>query len=395
MEPLRLSSLLEYVTITILISRLYICVGGSTTVTSTAPVNPVEADGIFSLRCEVLKMKPNQEMAIFRTINGQTKRLSLNDEVLDDAGDRVYLAVRQMNDGSTVYLLSIMKVTTLDEGIYLCKIFDVNSQELVSQDSLKLQVMYVPGESDPDCANVDSLNVIEGKPISLNCSSEIANPAVDIQWSRTGGAKVPETRQSIQGSRVYLGFTFQPTLKDHNVVFLCEISSPMFPEFAQTCHIGPFQVYRNPNIVHEEGATDSTHIEVPSLGEDHVTRPKSNTEHTLETGLGTKCHDICSSQRSPVLYWIIATIVACFLTILFFIMGIILVLKFRRLNVKPKPTYYIAQHPMDDIYTELECRRGDSTVYMSLGKSAQAQRGPTLEAITDDLEKQYEIKQTI
>ena len=139
MEPLKLSSLLECVTTTILILGLYICVAGSTTVTSSAPVNPVEADGIFSLRCEVLKMKQNQEMAIFRTINGQTERLSLDDEVLDNAGDRVYLAVRQMNDGSTVYLLSIMKVTRSDEGLYLCKIFDVNSQQLVSQDSLELK----------------------------------------------------------------------------------------------------------------------------------------------------------------------------------------------------------------------------------------------------------------
>ena len=254
--------------------------------------------------------------------------------------------------------------------------------------------MYLPGDSDPACAHVESLNVMEGTQITLNCSSELANPTVDIQWSRTGGFKIPETRQSIHGTRVYLGFTFLPTLQDNNVVFLCEISSPMFPDFLQTCHIGPFQVYRNPNIVHEARATDSTQIEVLSTGKDHINRPNSNIEHTLETGLSTKCHDICSSQRSPVLYWIIATMVACFLTILFFIMGIILVLKFRRLNVKPKPTYYIAQHPMDDIYTELECRRGDSTVYMSLGKSAQAQRGPTLEAITDDLEKQYEIKQT-
>ena len=92
---------------------------------------------------------------------------------------------------------------------------------------------------------------MEGKQIALNCSSELANPAVNIQLSRTGEYKVPETRQSIHGTSVYLGFTFLPTLQDNNVVFLCEISSPMFPDFLQTCHIGPFHVYRNPNILHE------------------------------------------------------------------------------------------------------------------------------------------------
>ncbi len=411
METLRLMILDHTLFILTLIPASFLVyTNATTTIIASAPVHPVQVGGIFSLRCEVIKMKGNQELTIFHTSkDGSNKRLSVNDEVLDDAGDRVYLAVRQMNDGKTVYLLSIMTVSREDEGVYICKLFDMDVLNWVSEDSFSLQVMYVPGDSDPTCGIVESTTVMEGTEIDLDCSSERAFPEISLQWSRTGGRLVPKTTTSVEGNRVFSSFTFVPTMADQNVVFLCGIKSVAFPAYDQTCHVGPFKVYRNPNIPRDNQNNDHDNkgvIYPPSVdNSNHNSKDEDRNRLDIHSDngesplsdLNTKCLNSCIENRYSVLYWIIATIVACVLATFFFIMGLVLVLKYRRLTIQPKPTYYLAQHPVDDIYTELECKRGDATVYMSLTKHGQpttpavsaVQKGPTLEPITDGREKHY------
>ena len=372
---------------------------GETRVQASAPVNPVELNGIFSLRCDVAKPKPHQEITIFRTVAGTvTERLSVNEEVLDSAGERVYLAVRQMTDGTTVYLLSIMMVSREDEGVYVCKIFDMESQDWVSDDSVDLQVLYTP-DSEPSCEVLDTYYVMEGSRVRFNCSSEAANPRVNLNWIQ-GAEKIPNSVAGFHDNRVYTTLTFIPTLDHQNVVFTCEVSSRVFPGYKQTCHVGPFQVYPNPNIAREPVTKEQPPFVISNgvvTKNDDNTKPKpgGNSNRPGGSDLPKDCRNLCTPYNYPVMYWIIGTIAACVSAIVFLIIGISLVVRYRRLDTKPKPTYYLSEHPTDDIYTELECRRGDPTVYMSLGKTqVPHHKGQlTLTTLKED-SRLYDIKPT-
>ena len=360
-----------------------------TTITVTAPVSPVEEGAILSIHCEVVNLNQNHKVVLYRTRNGVTTTLSYGEGVSHDVDDRVFLAVRQQIEGSTVYFLSIIDVTRDEGGDYFCKVIDVadTTPSKLPVSSISVQVTYFPSDVDPVCLPKEPPVVRIGDVITLNCSSAKAYPVVTMKWTRTSDGISLEATESVVGdSRIYSVLRVQVRGSDNKAVFLCAISSEAYPsrESSATCHVGPLVVIDAQN-------TDDTGIESEEVINDISipARPPQIPKHEQEdyfNDLSTQCNDICVTSDTSLLFWVIATCVAGILAFMFLIIGIFLFIKFNRLPSTVDETYITTRQPTDiKIYDELETRRLEhQSMYMALDKArkAELQQGmyPTCES---------------
>ncbi len=176
------------------------------------------------------------------------------------------------------------------------------------------------------------------------------------------------------------------TLHDNDAVFLCEMKSTAFPGTTRSCHVGPIKVLPNPSDPSSNNDFDSDLPQIisppfPGLS-DTVTSPIdlfTEKDIKVKDNVVRDCRDVCSSFSSPKFFWVVATVVACILALIFFIMGASLLWKYRQAHAQQQ-TYYATSakpfpaHPTREyIYTELDSKRGvpnteniGSCVYMSL-----------------------------
>ncbi|XP_072048136.1 uncharacterized protein [Amphiura filiformis] len=300
-----------------------------TRVVSTSPVNPVKYGGILSLHCQVWGIENGQEVTIFYQNGDQRKRLSLNDNVMDDEEEqRMFLATRQLDDGSLVYFLSIIMTKISDSGKYSCTIIDTKTEipELVSTDSIYINVQYFPEEHFPTCHPDKQLQVEAGTTVSLNCSSELGYPAVSLTWTREGRT-LSSTRQ-LSDNRVDAILNFKPRLGDDGAILLCTAQSTAFPDKQISCHVGPLIVYGEdspydtntpfPNVNHVDSGA------VLNMADDVEIPAKTPTRQNVASS--SNCANSCTSLDTPVLRWIISTSVACATALLFLVIGIVLLI---------------------------------------------------------------------
>lgn len=350
----------------------------------TTPINPVEQGGILSIHCQVWHLNSdNHEVTILRT-TGETRvshqKLSVDESVLQGVDDRVFLAERQLMDGSSVYFLSITEATRADEGEYFCKILEngITIREVESA-SVHLGVTYYPGDSDPFCSSANfkaDRPYLEGSTVSFNCSSATANPPVSLQWtSGKRRSQVIQTREFVVDERSYSTMTLTLSRSDDGEIFVCQMTSVLFPGKLQTCHIGPLEVTPgrdpyDPNAHHPSAGLITTS---PLDNINNKKPPTSGGGDDNKKGLVTvnDCQELCPVQ-SRVIYWMVATVIAGALSLIFFIIAIALLVRYIRAPEMTRTDYITARHKTDDIYSELECRQriGDGKVYMSLDKSA-------------------------
>ena len=366
--------------LTVLLSYIALASSSETRLSATSPLNPVEEGGILSLHCQVWALQGLHEVTITRKVDRFVDRLSMDDIVLAES-DNIFLAVRQLNDGSSVYFLTIMDAAINDKGTYTCKIVNKEDNSIVSSESVEFGITHFPGDSDPICSPNEPLSVMEGDEIELMCSSQKANPAVLFSWIRSGKELNAMETEEIDG-RLYSTLRYRPSLKDEGVIFQCKITSPAFPQSVQTCHIGPLRVQRNPNSV----VTDAVAIVTPR--NDIATLPNgmlSPNDHT--TWSASECRKHCSSSTS-ILYWIITTVVAGIIALIFFIMGLVLLIRYHRINhLTPVRSPYgsVLHYPKDSIYSELEIRRNDNKVYMTLEKNNKGLQKMQLSGVNPEM----------
>ena len=331
----------------------------STKVTTTAPVNPVSKSELLSIHCHVRDLNPNHEVSIHRKLtNGKTERLSVDEDVPSSVDDRVFLAVRQLDNGAVVYFLTIIDVTRADEGLYSCKVVNTEKTLKVAESKLNITVHYFP--SDPICSQIKQLEVLEGTTISMNCTSEIGNPSVSIKWKRgTSGSAAPEAKQISRGDITFSELKVQLTVTDTNSFFLCEITSKPFGSKTSSCHFGPFTVRPNPGFVKDDLETpDGTLSSVMNTG------GSDKGKITTQPVSKEKCLEQCSPYSTSVLFWVIATVSSAIIALLFLIMGLTLIVKYMKIR-KSRERTFIAHRAGEDIYAEVE-NKGDSRLYMSL-----------------------------
>lgn len=334
-----------------------------------APLDSVEEDGVFSIHCRVWELSSSHEVSILRRINGRSQRLSLNGGLLHDIDDRFFLANRQMEDGSTVYFLSAMNAKRQDAGVYLCKVSEPEGGTLV-EDFVELAVEYFPEDTSPNCSPaVSPITVPCGQSLTLNCTSDAGNPAVDMRWyrMRTGTELLLPDTLIVNNGVVYSELTFDPkSMADSEALFICKITSDTFPTLSpRTCHVGPISVIW----------TDNYPCNVPATtAKSPATTPKISMNSKSPPDIATNCLNTCESYLStPVSYWIFATVLAAILAFIFFVVVISLVVKLH--SDRTRSQMYLSPHsPNADIYAEVENRHMDNRIYMALEKKDTAPR---------------------
>ncbi len=348
-------------------------------VKATVPVNPVDTGGILSVNCKVRNSDlDSHTLHIYRrtSTSGKSEQLSVDGDVLQKVDDRVFLAFRQLEDQSVIYFLSIMEVTKDDQGLYSCKLITKEgSIREVANDTANISVTYFPPETDPVCSSLQSNRVLEGTVVNLSCSSEIANPTVSIAWTTTSGAKFG-SKPRVVNNRIHTSLTITLSRRDNDVVFLCDITSNAFPDMKRQCHIGPVTVTPNPDILYTDRLPDTSSVVKPTKTTLDV--PDENIVKSDPTFSAKKCNKICSYFSYPLLHWIVATASALLLAVVLLICIVFVYGKYRRVKRQTKEELYrndgVRPRLPDGIYSELECKQGESKMYMALVDSNPASR---------------------
>ncbi|XP_072046671.1 uncharacterized protein [Amphiura filiformis] len=346
-----------------------------TSVHARSPTLPVEEGGILSLHCEVSNLKTDQhEVTILRLTDSGATRLTMGNSVNSDlVDDRVFLAVRQLQAGSTVYFLTIIKATKEDEGEYVCKVIQEGISTIdIAVSSAKLNIMYFPPDSDPECYPKEPPTVSYGEAITLRCSSESANPKVLLKW--INGDNVVSKNQTTIGDRQVSYMRIIPRNGD---LFLCRVTSPAFPNRERDCHVGPINVIRDPSAT---SSTDDNNIpHIPELVP--IVSPPANEDNEPPVDIPKvvlDCEEDCRLLNTRSFYWIISTCVTGLFAVIFCIACIILLCKY---HYQSQRTYErgrcVSTRPhVQDIYSELDIKRCDNKEYMVLSNNRRLLPGP-------------------
>lgn len=354
---------------------------------ATAPLSDVEAGGILSLHCQVTDIQPGLEISLFRTVmkpNGDedTDRISVDSVVTlteDDRNEeRIFLAVRQLEDGSVVHFLSIMDVSRYDSGSYACSLNGVENgrhQVEMSYSTVPISVMYFPSEEEPKCSYSSTSDTLTmDSEIVLNCSSEKAYPTVTLSWSTGTSTSLHGGSVETRGDRVYSVLRVRPS--GANTVYLCTVQSVAFPgRTHSSCHVGPLKIDDYiPDSNQNNGNTPV--ILYPSLTGDQVATSATTFDLTANNNnpgaqRPVDCRKVCASSNASVTsIWIIATIAVGSIALVFLLLILILLYKHNKAH-QTNNAFYVAHHPkepMDQLYSELEYKRNQNMVYMALAK---------------------------
>ncbi|XP_072047484.1 uncharacterized protein [Amphiura filiformis] len=337
----------------VILLQCVILVVSSIEVEINAPVNPVETGAIFSVHCQVRGLTNKHEVALYRTnVNGDTQRLSSKEEVDTEIDERVFLAVRRLMDGSEVYFLTITDFRREDVGNYSCKVIRTSPTIAeVGSHTILAELLFFPSTSDPQCSNSgDPITIMEGSILELNCSSELGNPTVEIGWSRAGNSYSSGASESIIGNRIYSHLTLVVSRKNRGDIFLCEIESIVEP-YTSSCHAGPIHVILNPDADYTPEAPVLTTALSPTL---KPSSPKNPTR-----AVASSCKDVCPSLQSVPKPWIISTIITGVVAIILLLVIVVVSAKYTGHVSAVNSAGCRYQRPPDEIYTELQYRKGD------------------------------------
>ena len=365
----------------------FICItaGAEPRVVATAPVHPVKEHAVLSFHCQIWNLNEDiHEVTISRQRGQFNERLSWNKAVLENVNDRVFLALRLLEDGSSVYFLTIIDVVASgeesDEGQYWCNVMQRTNDggmAAVAKAQVAIRLQYFPSEIYPACeSSVSTMNVAEGTLVTLNCISEEANPVTSLTWSRTGKPVSDEesVRFSHENGMVTSVMSLRLSRDDKDTIFMCHLKSVAFPDKSPSCHIGPFNIIFDPNSQHglntpKKPPKDTT---IP----DTTSAPHRPERPPIER---PDCSKRCPILSSPVNYWIMATIVAFLVAIIFFLVAIAIAVKLHRKTAAERQEYVQAvlgggappgEHMIpDDIYEKLRYRTDTDRVYMALDKA--------------------------
>ena len=349
-------------------------------IVATAPILSAEEHGVFSIHCQASNLGKTMEVTMYRLI-GKNKdipeRLTLEESVKEEVPERVFLAHRQLIDGSKIYFLTLMDVTRADQGEYVCKVVDViGSNPDLPSSSVTIDILYFPSDTDPVCSPIAGQVLVEaGKELVLNCSSEIGNPVVTIQWTKSRTDKVMDSKTVAGSDIAYSELRISPTSADNGAVFMCTISSSEFPDKSSSCHIGPIIVTGGTT----ESLPDIGHI--PDDGQEEVTqKPPSGIENRPKNASSSdivkRCKSVCDNK--DLFHWVITTVICGLIALIFLIISIVLFIKYHLSSQLNSEEHYMpARNPRaEDIYTELEGRMGEnSVVFMKLQKPIAPEQG--------------------
>ena len=227
-----------------------------------------------------------------RNVAGLIHRVSIGYKMMvDDDDERFFLAQRQLKDSSMVYFLSIINIARdTDEGVYSV-IRRQDSLAEIKRGSVTVLFKYFPTDIYP-------------RPICYPSDYD----------------------------HFTLQLTFITSMDDDGAIYVCRITSVTFPDELCHCHVGPFKMLPDPKttLTPSSANTSNTNNKV-TPGEITVVPkdgkgsngPDANGPHYITS----ECSEVCDEH---ILYWIIATIITGNLAIVFCIVGIIILVRYRR-----------------------------------------------------------------
>ncbi len=343
----------------------------------TAPLNPVIEDAVCALHCQLWNLdQKSHKVDIYRNYDTSNRRLSSGDRLENAEDDNLFLAIRQL-DGSTVYFLSMTGISRQQKGNYTCKVIRTfpDTKEILA-DSISLDVLYSPGDSDPQCSSdFDThLTVTEGTQTSINCSSEMANPIVELHWSIAGKDVPLKSTTNPVGGRVYSILTFTPSRRYNGAIFLCKIVNHYGDDKTRSCHVGPFKVIPQFGGEFDDDDSDYELMTLPSVRE-HFTEKPHEKETNLDSNPGQaivpdECISECSLLSRPVIYWIIGTVFTSIIALTFLVLSSFLFYKLCHISSNSTNLdYALPRKPAEELYVEVDCKRDDGRMYMALQKA--------------------------
>ncbi|KAJ8042640.1 Kin of IRRE-like protein 1 [Holothuria leucospilota] len=146
--------------------------------------------------------------------------------------------------------LHISNVAPSDDMTYKCAVLDTTTdQEVLQSSPIRLEIESTPGAEYPKCIEPpDKTEYLEGEEISMNCTSERANPPVSILWYQ-GGTQIKSMKPmlDVNGFRTAT-YTFVVEPRYNGAVFQCKLTTEAIPGYEKSCTIGPLSVVYQPRV---------------------------------------------------------------------------------------------------------------------------------------------------
>ena len=318
----------------------------ATSVEVTVPVQPVIVGGVLAIECKIWNMENDHTLRMYRSTKTHTEQLTwgLDYMTASSLGQRIFLSRRNMPEGSTVFLATILDISMLDQGEYICKIYTLSGTDhvKVTEGSVTVEVYFLPNSIYPQCQSTPAIveNLNENVQLKLACISAEGAPAVALRWIDNSYQEI-SSQNIIQDNTVSAEVSLRTSTREGSI-FICEMTSPGFPDFKRTCEVDPVTV----NINKKPEKTDVTQ---PSM--DVVSSETNNQKTLTSNGCGKECPD----DKYTILYLTLATVSAAILTIVFLITTIIMCFK-----------YHNASNDARNTQRNITSCDGSEPVYVSL-----------------------------
>ena len=325
----------------------------ATTVEVTVPVYPVTVGGVLAIQCEIQDIEKNHKMKMFRVINGQIEELTTDLRYISDVlGQRYFVTKRTTPGRKMVYFMTIVDMSTLDAGEYLCRVYAASGRDFiqVAEGSIDVEIYFLPNNIYPQCQSAPAVtnDMDENVQLRATCISAEGAPAVELRWIDNLNQEVSYQDKNVDDT-VTSEINLRTSMLLDGTIFTCEMRSPGFPDIVRTCQVGPITIKKS-------SRTGNTGIMKPKV-------PTQVTKH--KTLISTDCDNECSeSNEYTIAYLSMATVGASVLCVVFLITTIIMCYKYNNKSNEIRN----AQG------AKIACSDGSEPVYVSLQRRLEPER---------------------
>ena len=206
-------------------------------------------------------------------------------------------------------------------------------QELikVTEGSVDVNVYFLPKSIYPQSRSAPAVvaNMNENVQLELTCISAKGNPAVELRWIDNSHHEI-SSWDTAPDDTVSAGIILPISLSSHGKIYICEMTSPGFPDFKRICQVGPITVKATTNVrnIKEDTTVVKQNMPLsPSEINDHKT--------LISNGCSRECD---SDNKYTILYLSVATVGAAMLCIVFLITTIIMCCKYNNASSEARST---------------------------------------------------------
>ena len=221
----------------------------STTVEVTVPVYPVSVGGVLAIQCEIQDVQENHKMKMFRVINDQIEELTSDLRYMSDVLEQRYFVTKRTIPGrKMVYFMTIVDMSTLDAGEYLCRVYIASGRDFikVAEGSTDVEIYFLPNNIYPQCQSAPAVtdDMDEDIQLKMTCISAEGAPAINLRWIDNLNQEISSRDKTVDDT-VTSEINLRTSMLLDGTVFTCEMRSPGFPDIVRTCQVGPITITKS------------------------------------------------------------------------------------------------------------------------------------------------------